>query len=77
MTPVSDKTFARRRGQRPLRRRGRRMGMSRKMHMKRLAWAALLAAACLALAGCRFAVVEAGSVVIEAPTPTPVATEAP
>ena len=39
--------------------------------MKRLLAVALLLAALLALGGCRFAVVESGSVRIEAPTPTP------
>ena len=45
--------------------------------MKKLICAMLALAVALALSGCRFAVVEAGSVVIEAPTSTPRATDAP
>jgi len=47
--------------------------------MKRIIWTVLLLGAALTLSACRFAVVETGSVVIEAPTPspTPAATEAP
>lgn len=44
---------------------------------KRILVVAMMAAAAVLLAACRFAVVETGSVVIEAPTPTPEATEAP
>ena len=44
---------------------------------KPITLAILLFALALALSACRFAVVEAGSVVIEAPTPTPRATDAP
>ncbi len=44
---------------------------------KRILLAALMAAAALLLCACRFAVVEAGSVVIEAPTPTPEASPVP
>ena len=44
---------------------------------KRLMLCAALILAALVLCGCRFAVVEAGSVVIEAPTPTPEATPVP
>ena len=42
--------------------------------MKRALFLALAVLAALALSGCRFAVVESGSVRIEAPTPTPEAT---
>ncbi len=45
--------------------------------MKKLICILLALALALALSACRFAVVEAGSVVIEAPTPTPLATDAP
>ncbi len=45
--------------------------------MKKLICILLALALALALSACRFAVVEAGSVVIEAPTPTPQATDAP
>ena len=39
--------------------------------MKRIVFTLILAALALLLAGCRFAVVESGSVRIEAPTATP------
>ncbi len=45
--------------------------------MKRALFLALAVLAALALSGCRFAVVESGSVHIEAPTPTPEATPRP
>ena len=45
--------------------------------MKRALFLALAVLAALALSGCRFAVVESGSVRIEAPTPTPEATPRP
>lgn len=44
---------------------------------KRLLFAVLMLLAALALSGCRFAVVETGGIVIEAPTPTPEVTQAP
>ena len=45
--------------------------------MKRALFLMLAAVAALVLSGCRFAVVESGSVRIEAPTPTPEATPRP
>jgi hypothetical protein len=45
--------------------------------MKKTLFLALAVLAALALSGCRFAVVESGSVRIEAPTPTPEATPRP
>ena len=46
--------------------------------MKKLsALAIILAAVLCALSACRYAVVETGSVLIEAPTPTPEATPRP
>ena len=45
--------------------------------MKGCLLTALLILAALALSGCRFAVVETGGVVIEAPTPSPEPTQAP
>lgn len=44
---------------------------------KQILIAILIAAMTLALSACRFAVVETGGVVIEAPTPTPEATPTP